>query len=473
MKLSQAALFAITALSATGASAFVAPANKRISPSFVASSSESTTTMNLFGLFGNDATMTIPPPEQISEGQVRSLFYLWNDALATGDSRIVAKRYSSDPILLPTVSDEPRTDFESIKDYFDNFLKLKPQGIIVDGKIKIGHNWAKDAGIYEFTMGATGAKVKARYSFVYVYENGQWKIAHHHSSTMPEGKKGPQITPDQVKNLFHLWNDALDTGDSTLVASRYSSNAVLLPTVSDTPRTDFASIKNYFDNFLKLKPQGVILESHVLVGDNWCKDVGIYEFTMGSDGSKVKARYSFVYVYEDGQWKISHHHSSAMPEAKIGQKITKEQAKDLFYLWNDALATLDSDAVAMRYAKNAVLLPTVSDTPRTDYDSIKNYFDAFLLKKPQGEILESHVTLGDNWCKDVGIYEFTMGADGSKVKGRYSFVYVYEDGEWKISHHHSSVMPEAFLGGAKTDSADDKLKGKVNGAVKVPDEAFA
>lgn len=45
----------------------------------------------------------------------------------------------------------------------------------------------------------------------------------------------------------------------------------------------------------------------------------------------------------------------------------------------------------------------------------------------------------------MGIYEFTMGADGSKVKARYSFVYVNEDGEWKIAHHHSSLMPEAAL----------------------------
>jgi hypothetical protein len=58
----------------------------------------------------------------------------------------------------------------------------------------------------------------------------------------------------------------------------------------------------------------------------------------------------------------------------------------------------------------------------------------------------SYVNIGHNWCQDAGIYEFTMGATGDKVKGRYSFVYVWEDGEWKISHHHSSVMPEAFLG---------------------------
>ena len=58
----------------------------------------------------------------------------------------------------------------------------------------------------------------------------------------------------------------------------------------------------------------------------------------------------------------------------------------------------------------------------------------------------SYVTIGNNWCQDAGVYEFTMGATGDKVKGRYSFVYVWEDGQWKISHHHSSVMPEAFLG---------------------------
>ena len=191
---------------------------------------------------------------------------------------------------------------------------------------------------------------------------------------------------------------------------------------------------------------------------------------MGENGSKVKARYSFVYVWEDGAWKISHHHSSAMPESKIGKNISKEEVKDLFNLWNDALATLDSDAVAMRYAKEAVLLPTVSDTPRTDYDSIKDYFDTFLQRKPQGVILESYPLVGDNWCKDVGIYEFTMGDDGSKVKARYSFVYVYEDGEWKISHHHSSVMPEGLLASASKvqSELDKKLSGKeaVNG-VKV------
>jgi uncharacterized protein (TIGR02246 family) len=463
MKVGQLSLVAAATIVATS-SAFVFP-NSR--PSFVTVQSSSTA-LNVFGLFGTTTTKAPPkeknpyvaPPRKITEEQVRALFYKWDAALATGNPRLVAYKYAEDPILLATVSDVPRTDFESIKDYFSTFLKLQPRGKILEGKITIGHNWCKDAGIYEFKMGATGATVKARYSFVYVYEYGDWKIAHHHSSTMPEQVAPPvQLSDEDTRQLFYKWNSALATLDSTTVAQRYAKNAVLLPTVSDVPRTDFESIKDYFDNFLKLKPQGVILESHVTTGDKWCKDVGIYEFTMGSDGSKVKARYSFIYLYEDGEWKISHHHSSAMPESRMTQKIDEAAVRSLFGVWNNALATLDSDAVAMCYAKEAVLLPTVSDTPRTDYNSIKNYFDTFLLRKPQGKIIDSFVTIGEGFAKDVGVYEFTMGDDGSKVKGRYSFVYVFEDGRWKISHHHSSMMPEAILAaGPATKKTEETLK---------------
>ncbi|KAL9187439.1 hypothetical protein ACHAXT_001542 [Thalassiosira profunda] len=385
----------------------------------------------------------------ITEDEVRSLFSLWNNALATEDPKQVAARYAKAGVLLPTVSDVPRTDFASIEDYFVNFLKLKPQGEILDSHVTIGHNWCQDAGIYEFTMGATGKKVKGRYSFIYVYEDGEWKINHHHSSIMPEGiVTAEPITEDEVRGLFQLWNGALATKDPEKVAARYSKSGVLLPTVSDVPRTDYPGIVDYFTNFLKLEPQGEIESGNIIIGTNWAQDAGIYEFTMGATGAKVKGRYTFVYIFEGGEWKISQHHSSVMPEGTKPQPITEEEVKNLFYLWNSALATEDPDAVASRYASKAVLLPTVSDVPRTDYALIRDYFVSFLQKKPQGEILESNVTIGHNWCQDAGIYEFTMGATGDRVKGRYSFVYVYEDGQWKISHHHSSVMPEAFLGEA-------------------------
>jgi len=395
--------------------------------------------------FGKESA---PASKDITEEEVRSLFSLWNSALATGSPKIVAKRYAKTSILLPTVSDTPRTNAAAIEDYFESFLKKEPQGKILDGEIRIGDGWAQDAGIYEFTMGATGDVVKARYTYVYTYEDNQWKIAHHHSSVMPEGIDiAKPITKSEVQNLFHLWNDALATGDSSVVASRYAKEGVLLPTVSDVPRTDAASITDYFDSFLLKKPQGVILESNVMIGTNWCQDAGIYEFTLGATGDKVKARYSFIYKYEDGQWKIAHHHSSQMPEEITGkgEPITEPEVKALFNTWNNALATLDPDTVAKCYAAKPCLLPTVSDVPRTDYDSIKSYFVDFLQKKPQGEILESYVTIGHNWAMDDGIYEFTLGATGDKVKARYSFVYTFEGGEWKIAHHHSSQMPEEIM----------------------------
>jgi uncharacterized protein (TIGR02246 family) len=298
-------------------------------------------------------------------------------------------------------------------------------------------------------MGTTGKKVRGRYSYIYVYEDDEWKISHHHSSIMPEGiVTAEPITETEVRSLFGLWNDALASKDPKEVANRYSKNGVLLPTVSDVPRTDYPGIVDYFTNFLKLEPQGEILDGNIIIGTNWAQDAGIYEFTMGTTGAKVKGRYTYVYVFEDNEWKISQHHSSVMPEGNKPQPINEAEVKNLFQLWNSALATEDPDAVAGRYAEKAVLLPTVSDVPRTDYDLIKDYFVNFLKKKPQGKILESNVTIGHDWCQDAGIYEFKMGTTGDKVKGRYSFIYVWEGGEWKISHHHSSVMPEAFLGPA-------------------------
>ena len=117
---------------------------------------------------------------------------------------------------------------------------------------------------------------------------------------------------------------------------------------------------------------------------------------------------------------------------------------------------MNSTTVASRYSSRAVLLPTVSDTPRNTNALIVDYFDSFLLKKPQGVILSGNITTGCNWAQDAGIYEFTMGADGSKVKARYTYVYVWEAGQWKISQHHSSVMPEGFLkaAAASTSSAE-------------------
>lgn len=123
---------------------------------------------------------------------------------------------------------------------------------------------------------------------------------------------------DEIQGLFQRWNASLKTLSPEQVTANYSSDAVLLPTVSNVSRTTPAEIQDYFVHFLQKKPEGVINQSHVKIGCNKAYDVGIYSFTLQDKeghAQVVKARYSFVYDYKDGQWLISHHHSSVMPEA--------------------------------------------------------------------------------------------------------------------------------------------------------------
>jgi uncharacterized protein (TIGR02246 family) len=123
------------------------------------------------------------------------------------------------------------------------------------------------------------------------------------------------LSEEDIHNLFFQWNNALVSGDSTAVASLYAKDAVLIATSSNERKMDFASIKGYFDPVVRRDPSTVILNRTVKIGQDFAMDVGIYEWTFGDDGSKKKARFTFVYVpNESGTWEIAHHHSSALPQ---------------------------------------------------------------------------------------------------------------------------------------------------------------
>ncbi|MFE9020521.1 SgcJ/EcaC family oxidoreductase [Streptomyces sp. NPDC007808] len=136
----------------------------------------------------------------------------------------------------------------------------------------------------------------------------------------PQTRHGKPVTEAQVLGLFDEWNAALQTGDPQKVAARYAKDAVLLPTVSDDVRSDRAEIVDYFEHFLRNKPVGTKIESHVDVLDrNTVIDAGTYEFALTDPRtgreSTVEARYTYVYEKQaNGQWLIVNHHSSKMPE---------------------------------------------------------------------------------------------------------------------------------------------------------------
>lgn len=130
-----------------------------------------------------------PACAPVTQQQVEGQFEKFNAAWATKDPVKVTSLFSQDAVLLATVSNKPRTTHEDINDYFVSFLKGDPVGTINTSTIKIGCNIAYRMGTW--TVGLTNQNsgvrnnVKARYSFIYTFEEGAWKIAHLHSSMMP------------------------------------------------------------------------------------------------------------------------------------------------------------------------------------------------------------------------------------------------------------------------------------------------
>jgi uncharacterized protein (TIGR02246 family) len=134
--------------------------------------------------------------------------------------------------------------------------------------------------------------------------------------------------------------------------------------------------------------------------------------------------------------------------------LDSKAVEALFDEWNFALSSLDTSRVVQRYWPDAVLLPTVSNTPRTNAAMIGDYFEHFLAKRPRGHIDTRTIQGGCNVAMDVGTYTFSLMDDKgvtSEIAARYTFIYQYRDGGWKILHHHSSTTPESGSGASPAD----------------------
>lgn len=120
-----------------------------------------------------------------------------------------------------------------------------------------------------------------------------------------------------------------------------------------------------------------------------------------------------------------------------------------FKSWNDALQTKDPATVANLYSTSDLsFLPTVSPEHIKDLDNTEDYFTAFVQKHPFGTITDDSVTVFDDGEAYLhsGMYTFELGEGDARapVEARFSYVWRKSgDGEYKITHHHSSVRPEA------------------------------
>ena len=82
----------------------------------------------------------------------------------------------------------------------------------------------------------------------------------------------------------------------------------------------------------------------------------------------------------------------------------------------------------------------------------------FLKKLPEGNITADDVqSYGNDAYLHTGLYTFMVGPEGDRqpVEARFSYMWRRIHGEWKITHHHSSALPDAPKPSAKVESSED------------------
>ncbi|MCP9808983.1 SgcJ/EcaC family oxidoreductase [Cyanobium sp. HWJ4-Hawea] len=131
-----------------------------------------------------------------------------------------------------------------------------------------------------------------------------------------------------------------------------------------------------------------------------------------------------------------------LPQAAVScAPISSGQLDAWFENWNQALQSGDGAAVAQLYGQDALLLPTLSAQNRANPEGIGAYFDQFLKRHPDATVTSHSVLLGCNQAVDAGSYRFELHNPEETVEARFTFVYGFDGENWRIEHHHSSLLP--------------------------------
>lgn len=116
----------------------------------------------------------------------------WSAAYSSNDPEAVVKNYRPDAILLGTVSPVISQGTDAIRNYF---LPIKGSGnkntIGERHTLVLNDNAVLVTGFYEFIRMKEGTPVPApsRFTMLLIKHDGEWLIAHHHSS--------PRVQPNQ------------------------------------------------------------------------------------------------------------------------------------------------------------------------------------------------------------------------------------------------------------------------------------
>jgi len=113
----------------------------------------------------------------------------WADAYNSHEPDVVAARYHPEAVFWGTTSPTLRATPAEIRDYFSS-LSNRPMAAVEIGehRVQLFGDLALAAGFYTFTDVADGERVTrpSRFSFALRLTDGEWLLAQHHSSRIPE-----------------------------------------------------------------------------------------------------------------------------------------------------------------------------------------------------------------------------------------------------------------------------------------------
>ena len=114
-------------------------------------------------------------------------------------------------------------------------------------------------------------------------------------------------------NMLHTWVEKIQSNDAHQVTNLYHQNGILLGTFSNIERIGKDLIFDYFKDLLKSKVDVEIITQHESKTDSISTVSGLYNFIV--NGDTIEARYSFVFIQVNDDWKILSHHSSVLPKS--------------------------------------------------------------------------------------------------------------------------------------------------------------
>ena len=183
--------------------------------------------------------------------------------------------------------------------------------------------------------------------------------------------------------------------------------------------------------------------------DKWSKDKSLYEIIINSyerhrntlkriqkmiEGEKV----------ESGLYTLSVQSEMDMIKERLDKlegSMSDSITSELLQKWINAIKTGDPKEVTNLYYDDGILLGTFSNKERIGHELILEYFENLLKSPVEVEIVSEHASVSESVAVNSGLYNFVT--DGKTINARFSFVYQKNNDEWKITSHHSSVIPES------------------------------